>query len=268
MPAPPPPALPAPYTLTSSRSSFAPVVLFLLLSGISSIIAPRQVANAISTIAYVINASRGQTRIDPITIGALKCGTSVRVAHERGRRRDSLTEGMPKLDTTMADGPLSRIRILDLTNVIMGPFATHILADMGADVIKIESAGRRLAVQLSPQPQRRAWPAAFCTSTATSAASCSISRASCDTAALRQLIATADVFVHNAAAEGDRQGSASPTSAVRALKPRHHLLRRLWFRRERPLPRQGRPTTTSSRRGRGLAALHSASRGEPASCPR
>lgn len=39
-------------------------------------------------------------------------------------------------------GPLSSLKVLDFSTLLPGPFASLLLADMGADVLRVESPGR------------------------------------------------------------------------------------------------------------------------------
>ncbi|MFN3461656.1 MAG: CaiB/BaiF CoA transferase family protein, partial [Oceanibaculum sp.] len=47
-------------------------------------------------------------------------------------------------------GPLHGVRILDLTSVMMGPYATQLLGDMGAEVLKVESPDGDIVRQIGP----------------------------------------------------------------------------------------------------------------------
>ena len=47
-------------------------------------------------------------------------------------------------DRISADGPLTGITVVDMTVAIQGPHAAAYLADMGADVVKVERPGGEL----------------------------------------------------------------------------------------------------------------------------
>jgi crotonobetainyl-CoA:carnitine CoA-transferase CaiB-like acyl-CoA transferase len=168
------------------------------------------------------------------------------------------------MDTNAADGPLGGIRVLDFTNVIMGPFATHILADMGADVIKIESPeGDSFR---SYRPNRHAGMAGGFLHLNRNKRSVRLDlKTEADREVLDRLIATADVFVHSLRPKAIEKLGYS-YARVRSLKPEIIYCGAYGFGANGPY-RDKAAYDDIIQAGAGLAALHMASRGEPAFMP-
>jgi crotonobetainyl-CoA:carnitine CoA-transferase CaiB-like acyl-CoA transferase len=94
-------------------------------------------------------------------------------------------------------GPLAGMRILDLTTVLLGPYATKILGDLGADVIKIEPVegeGRR---DSGPRRNKGMAQTFLVLNRAKRAIAINLKEPAGRDAFLR-LAATADAMVHNA----------------------------------------------------------------------
>ncbi len=168
------------------------------------------------------------------------------------------------MDTTLADGPLGGIRILDLTSVIMGPFATHILADFGADVIKVESPeGDSLR---NYEPQRNPGMAGNILNLHRNKRSIvlDLKREDCR-AALNRLIATADVFVHSVRPQAIAR-LGYDYEQVRAMKQDIVYCGAYGFGAKGPY--SDKPAYDDLiQAGSGIAALYGAVHGEPAYVP-
>ncbi len=93
-------------------------------------------------------------------------------------------------------GPLAGIRVVDLTAMVMGPYSTQIMADMGADVIKIEppAGDNTRYISVGPEP---GMSGVFVNVNRGKRSVVLDLRSEAGKTALRALIEKADVFIHS-----------------------------------------------------------------------
>ena len=161
-------------------------------------------------------------------------------------------------------GPLTGMRILDLTGVIMGPFATHILADLGADVIKVESpAGDSTR---NYKPLRHAGMSGISLNLHRNKRGLLLDlKQPRGREALNRLIVGADAFVHNMRPKAaERLGF--DYEAVRAIKPDIVYCGAYGFGAAGPYGDKA-AYDDLIQAGSGIAALNGQVHGEPAYVP-
>ncbi len=117
---------------------------------------------------------------------------------------------------------LAGVRVLDLTNVLAGPFCCYQLALMGADVIKVETPGTGdLARQLGADPKlnERLMGASFLAQNAAKRSIALNLKSEAGKSVFRKLVAGADVVVENFR-PGVMERLGLGAQALRALQPR------------------------------------------------
>src|SRR3984957_18351790 len=93
-------------------------------------------------------------------------------------------------------GPLAGVRVVDLTVAVLGPVATQILGDLGAEVVKIEEPAGDMMRSIGPM--RNPGMAAYFLNINRNKKSVVLDlKRQAAQAALLRLAATADVLVHN-----------------------------------------------------------------------
>ncbi|ALM87110.1 CaiB/BaiF CoA-transferase family protein [Bordetella sp. N] len=93
-------------------------------------------------------------------------------------------------------GPLSGIKVIDMTSVLMGPFASQAIADMGADVIKIEAPKGDLVRQIGPARHEAMGPVYLNANRNKRSVALDLKQPQ-GLAVLKQLLTDADVLMYN-----------------------------------------------------------------------
>jgi crotonobetainyl-CoA:carnitine CoA-transferase CaiB-like acyl-CoA transferase len=122
-----------------------------------------------------------------------------------------------KNDQPQRFGPLKDVRVIDLTAMVFGPYATQIMADMGADVIKIEQPGGddTRYINAGPTPDLGA---IYVNCNRGKRSVVLDLREEAGKAALRELIEGADVFIHSMRGKAIAR-LGFDYAAVSAIKP-------------------------------------------------
>jgi crotonobetainyl-CoA:carnitine CoA-transferase CaiB-like acyl-CoA transferase len=134
-----------------------------------------------------------------------------------GERAAQAESGMSQETQETAQGPLAGIRVVDLTSVVFGPYATQIMADMGAEVFKVEPpAGDNTRwITTGPVP---GMGGIYVNVNRGKRGLMLDLRQEADRATLRALIATADVFIHSMRGQAIAK-LGFDYEAVRAIRP-------------------------------------------------
>lgn len=114
-------------------------------------------------------------------------------------------------------GPLAGVRVVDLTTMVMGPYCTQIMADMGADVIKVEPPGGDNTRFISQGPSA-GMSGVFINVNRGKRSIVLDLRSAEGKGALTKLIEGADVFIHSMRAKAIA-GLGFDYDAVKAINP-------------------------------------------------
>jgi crotonobetainyl-CoA:carnitine CoA-transferase CaiB-like acyl-CoA transferase len=120
--------------------------------------------------------------------------------------------------TKPAQGALTGVRVIDLTQFVLGPYATQTLGDLGADVIKIEEpAGDRQRGGGKPPNSKTMGPLYVALNRNKRSVTLDL-KIEPGRRALRKLIRTGDIFIHNMRPDTIARLGFS-YEAVAAIKP-------------------------------------------------